>query len=170
MRGLDYYGHTVFEWVTEKLGSQATVCAGGRYDALVEHLGGNPTPAVGFAMGAERLLLLLETLAIAQNNVQAPAVFIIANGNEAMQNALIIAEKLRNANQNWQIITNTVGGGFKSQFRKADKSGAAFALILGEEEVAQGTISIKNLRQQEEQVTLLQQELIGYLQNELTSA
>ncbi|KTD28776.1 MULTISPECIES: histidine--tRNA ligase [Legionella] len=170
VRGLDYYGHTVFEWVTEKLGSQATVCAGGRYDALVEHLGGNPTPAVGFAMGAERLLLLLETLAIAQNNVQAPAVFIIANGNEAMQNALIIAEKLRNANQNWQIITNTVGGGFKSQFRKADKSGAAFALILGEEEVAQGTISIKNLRQQEEQVTLLQQELIGYLQNELTSA
>ncbi|ARG97629.1 histidine--tRNA ligase [Legionella micdadei] len=170
VRGLDYYGHTVFEWVTDKLGSQATVCAGGRYDALVEHLGGNPTPAVGFAMGAERLLLLLETLGLDHSHVQTPSVFIIASGDVAMQKALMIAEQLRNANPNWQVITNTVGGGFKSQFRKADKSGAGFALILGEDEVADGTISVKNLRQQEEQVTILQEDLIGYLQNGLASA
>lgn len=170
VRGLDYYGHTVFEWVTDKLGSQATVCAGGRYDALVEHLGGNPTPAVGFAMGAERLLLLLETLAVLQDNTPTPSIFIIASSDEAMREALVLAEKLRDANQDWLVITNTVGGGFKSQFRKADKSGAEFALILGEDEIARGTIGIKNLRKQEEQVTIPRQELIGYLQGELVEA
>ncbi|KTC93696.1 MULTISPECIES: histidine--tRNA ligase [Legionella] len=170
VRGLDYYGHTVFEWVTDKLGSQATVCAGGRYDALVEHLGGNPTPAIGFAVGAERLLLLLETLAVLQDNTPTPSIFIIASSDEAMQEALVLAEKLRDANQDWLVITNTVGGGFKSQFRKADKSGAEFALILGEDEVAQGTIGVKNLRKQEEQVTIPRQELISYLQGELVAA
>lgn len=170
VRGLDYYGHTVFEWVTDKLGSQATVCAGGRYDALVEHLGGNPTPAVGFAMGAERLLLLLETLAVVQDNTPIPSIFIIASSDEAMREALVLAEKLRDANQDWLVITNTVGGGFKSQFRKADKSGAEFALILGEDEITQGTIGVKNLRKQEEQVTIPRQELISYLQGELVAA
>ncbi|KTD36667.1 histidyl-tRNA synthetase [Legionella nautarum] len=170
VRGLDYYGHTVFEWVTDKLGSQATVCAGGRYDALVEHLGGNPTPAVGFAMGAERLLLLLETLAVVQDNTPIPSIFIIASSDEAMREALVLAEKLRDANQDWLVITNTVGGGFKSQFRKADKSGAEFALILGEDEITQGTIGVKNLRKQEEQVTIPRQQLISYLQGELVAA
>ncbi len=165
VRGLDYYGHTVFEWVTDKLGSQATVCAGGRYDALVEHLGGNPTPAVGFAIGMERLLLLLETLAIPQNGATIPFLFIIASGDEAMQEALLLAEKLRNTDKDWSIIVNTVGGGFKSQFRKADKSEAEFALILGEDEIAQGTVGIKNLREQGEQITIPQRELIQYLQD-----
>ncbi|CDZ78287.1 Histidine--tRNA ligase [Legionella massiliensis] len=167
VRGLDYYGHTVFEWVTDKLGSQATVCAGGRYDALVEHLGGNPTPAVGFAMGAERLLLLLETLAVPQELAKLPSVFIIASSDEAMQEALLLAESLRSSNPGWQIITNTVGGGFKSQFKKADKSGADFALILGEDEIARGEVSVKNLRTYEEQITISQNELNNFLKSRL---
>ncbi|WP_028388782.1 histidine--tRNA ligase [Legionella fairfieldensis] len=169
VRGLDYYGHTVFEWVTDKLGSQATVCAGGRYDALVEHLGGTPTPAVGFAMGAERLLLLLETLAISPETDKIPSFFIVATNEEAMQTALLLAEKLRADNHDWQIITNTAGGSFKSQFKKADKSGADFALILGEEETAHEKISIKNLRNRDEQITILQKDLPDYLRSHLKS-
>lgn len=165
VRGLDYYGHTVFEWVTDKLGSQATVCAGGRYDALVEHLGGNPTPAIGFAMGAERLLLLLETLAVEQDFAKMPSLFVIANGEAALQEALRLAETLRDENPNWQIITNTGGGGFKSQFKKADKSGADFALILGEDEITQKEVSVKNLRDYAEQITIPQTELNHYLRN-----
>ncbi|WED44379.1 histidine--tRNA ligase [Legionella cardiaca] len=167
VRGLDYYGHTVFEWVTDKLGSQATVCAGGRYDVLVEQLGGNPTPAVGFAMGAERLLLLLETLKTTLEQPKMPSVFIIATGEEAMQQALLLAEVLRDANIDWEILVNTAGGGFKSQFKKADKSNAEFALILGEDEISTNKIGIKNLRKQEEQVTIPQQELVQFLQNSL---
>lgn len=167
VRGLDYYGHTVFEWVTDKLGSQATVCAGGRYDILVEQLGGSSTPAVGFAMGAERLLLLLETLEISLQPKKMPSVFLIATGDDAMQQALVLAETLRDLNANWEVITNTLGGGFKSQFKKADKSGADFALILGEDEVKTSKISIKNLRQEAEQVTIPQQELVPFLLNAL---
>lgn len=164
VRGLDYYGHTVFEWVTDKLGSQATVCAGGRYDALVEHLGGSPTPAIGFAMGAERLLLLQETLE-SKEFAKNPSLFIIANSDAALQEALLLAETLRSNNQGWQVNTNTAGGGFKSQFKKADKSGADFALILGEDELAQKTVSVKNLRNYEEQITIPQTELNQYLQD-----
>lgn len=167
VRGLDYYGHTVFEWVTDKLGSQATVCAGGRYDVLVEQLGGEPTPAVGFALGEERLLLLLETLSISLDKQKMPSLFIIATGNKPMQQALSLAEILRNENSNWEIITNTVGGSFKSQFKKADKSGAELALILGEDEAKENKVSIKNLRKHEEQVTIAQVDLIQYLQNYL---
>ncbi|OCH98507.1 histidine--tRNA ligase [Legionella jamestowniensis] len=167
VRGLDYYGHVVFEWVTDKLGSQATVCAGGRYDVLVEQLGGSPTPAVGFAMGIERLLLLLETLQLASNPVKSSSLFIIATGEEGMQQALLIAERLRDMNASWEVITNTVGGSFKSQFKKADKSGADFALILGDEEAKTQTIGIKNLRKEEEQVTIPQQELARFIQNSL---
>ncbi|MBA2656907.1 MAG: histidine--tRNA ligase [Tatlockia sp.] len=164
VRGLDYYGHTVFEWVTDKLGSQATVCAGGRYDALIQHLGGNPTPAIGFAMGVERLLLLLEALDLTQATTKKPSLFIIANGNDAMYAALVLAEELRNQHQGWQIISNTLGGAFKNQFKKADKSGADFALILGEDEIAGKKVSIKNLRIHEEQITIPQSELNSYLQ------
>lgn len=164
VRGLDYYGHCVFEWVTDKLGSQATVCAGGRYDALVEHLGGSATPAVGFAMGIERLLLLIETLGVAQPQKKVKSLFIIASDDNAMLEALLLAEKLRLLNPKWQVITNTTGGSFKSQFKKADKSGADFALILGEDEIAAAKVSIKNLRTHEEQVTISQSELDDYLQ------
>lgn len=167
VRGLDYYGHVVFEWVTDKLGSQATVCAGGRYDVLVEQLGGNPTPAVGFALGIERLLLLLETLNLALKPAKSPSLFIVATGEEGMQQALLLAERLRDINADWEIITNTVGGSFKSQFKKADKSGADFALILGDEEAKSQTIGIKNLRKEEEQVTIPQQELARYIQDSL---
>ncbi|WP_239005174.1 histidine--tRNA ligase [Legionella sp. MW5194] len=164
VRGLDYYGHTVFEWVTDQLGSQATVCAGGRYDALVEHLGGNKTPAIGFAMGEERLLLLMETLHCAPQSCKKPSLFLIASGDEAMMRALTLAEELRQLNAEWCVMTNTVGGGFKSQFKKADKSGADFALILGEDEVKSGLVSLKNLRNQEDQVTIPQQDLATHLQ------
>ncbi|CEK10630.1 histidine--tRNA ligase [Legionella hackeliae] len=167
VRGLDYYGHVVFEWVTDKLGSQATVCAGGRYDVLVEQLGGNPTPAIGFAMGIERLLLLLETLNLSLKAAKSPSLFIIATNDEAMQQALAIAEMLRNVSADWEVITNTAGGGFKSQFKKADKSGAEFALILGEDEAKSHTIGIKNLRKEAEQVTIPQQELAKYIQSSL---
>lgn len=165
VRGLDYYGHTVFEWVTDKLGSQATVCAGGRYDALVEQLGSQPAAAVGFAMGTERLLLLMETLNLNLDEVPIPSVFIIANGDKEMQQALIIAEELRNKAPGWHVITNTAGGGFKSQFKKADKSGADLALIIGEDELRNDQVSIKSLRTQVDQVTIPRQQLSKYLQD-----
>lgn len=167
VRGLDYYGHTVFEWVTDKLGSQATVCAGGRYDSLVEQLGGNPVPAVGFAMGAERLLLLLETLSIDKQEGKIPSVFVIATGDAEMQNALMLAEMMHNDLPQWRVITNTVGGSFKSQFKKADKSGADFAAIIGENELKNNAVSVKNLREQSEQVTIAQDQLCSYLQDYL---
>jgi len=167
VRGLDYYGHTVFEWVTDQLGSQATVCAGGRYDVLVEQLGGNATPAIGFAMGVERLLLLMETLGATLNEAPVPSFFLVAVSDEARQQALLIAEELRDANPNWQVITNTAGGSFKSQFKKADKSGADYALILGDDELQQNKVSVKNLRRDEEQVTIFRQQLSACLKGYL---
>ncbi len=157
VRGLDYYGHTVFEWVTDKLGSQATVCAGGRFDKLVEQLGGNATPAIGFAMGAERLLLLMETLEVAPVLEPSPSLFLIAVGDIALQQALVLAESLRNDGNS--VNVQTAGGSFKSQFKKADKSGARLALILGDDEVRDETISIKDLRKEGQQVTIPQREL-----------
>lgn len=167
VRGLDYYGHTVFEWVTDKLGSQATICAGGRYDVLVEQLGGHATPAVGFAMGVERLLLLMETLGVTQKEASVPVFFMIAVSEEARQKALIIAEELRDASPAWQVITNTMGGGFKSQFKKADKSGADYALILGDDELQHDQVSVKNLRRDEQQVTIYRQQLSACLKGYL---
>lgn len=164
VRGLDYYGHTVFEWVTDKLGSQATVCAGGRYDRLVEQLGGDSIPAIGFAMGAERLILLMETLGLIQNdNPSVPSLFLMTSVPAGMNKLLAIAEELRDSHPKWRITTNTVGGSFKSQFKKADKSGADFAIILGENELINQQISIKNLRQKSEQVTLPYEQLEHYL-------
>ena len=148
VRGLDYYGHTVFEWVTDKLGSQATVCAGGRYDALFEQLGGQSMPAIGFAMGAERLLLLMETLNISLEEESLPTLFIIASNDDELREALIMAEELRDTTNTWRVITNTSGGGYKSQFKKADKSGAELALIIGENELRNKQVSFKSLRKQ----------------------
>ena len=164
VRGLDYYGHTVFEWVTEHLGSQATVCAGGRFDMLVEHLGGTATPAIGFAMGAERLLLLMEALEITPAVDQSPSVFMMATGDAALQRVMILAEELRNTHAR-VVIVNTAGGSFKSQFKKADKSGARIAVILGEDELRDQTITIKDLRGEEEQKTILQRELNQHIQS-----
>ncbi|WP_133127260.1 histidine--tRNA ligase [Legionella nagasakiensis] len=167
VRGLDYYGHTVFEWVTDKLGSQATVCAGGRYDKLVEQLGGNPTPAVGFAMGIERLLLLQETVVSKVFQELPPLIYFIAVGDEALQQALVLAEMLRDNEPQWNIIVHASGGSFKSQFKKADKSGARLALILGEDEVSQQQISIKDLRHASEQKTIAQHELKQHIKTHL---
>lgn len=154
VRGLDYYGQTVFEWVTDQLGSQATICAGGRYDMLVEFLGGTPTPAVGFALGLERIFLLMETLNLLNLNENKPFIFVIATSEEAILKALVMAESIRNAHPSINIITNTTGGSFKSQFKKADKSGARLALILGDDEIAKECVSIKDLRDEVEQLSI----------------
>lgn len=154
VRGLDYYGHTVFEWVTDRLGSQATVCAGGRYDALVEHLGGSVTPAVGFALGMERLLLLLESCGITETDDGSPLVYMICADGAPQLHALRLAETLRSSLGGAGVVVNTGGGSFKSQFKKADRSGARFALVLGEEECACGTVGLKDLREGGEQTSV----------------
>jgi histidyl-tRNA synthetase len=153
VRGLDYYTHTVFEWITDDLGAQSTVCAGGRYDGLVEQLGGRPTPACGFAMGVERLILLMETQAVTAPPCN-PDIYFIAAGEKAIPASLALAEKLRDALPNLQLVTNCGGGGFKPQMKRADKSQARFALILGENELERGEIALKPLRDGGEQITL----------------
>lgn len=169
VRGLDYYGKTVFEWVTDKLGAQGTVCAGGRYDGLVEQLGGKPVPAVGFAMGVERLILMLETLELIPESVTRTLdVYVCALGEGTDQAALLLADRLRNEVPSLRIQTHCGGGSFKSQMKKADKSGASYAIILGEDEVQQQKASIKPLRSDEEQVLLAQDELAGWLSSRLT--
>ena len=134
VRGLDYYCRTAFEWVTDKLGAQGTVCGGGRYDGLVSQFGGKPTPGVGFAMGVERLVLLLETLGVIPAELNRPAdLYVCAFGEPAELAALTLAEQLRSAIPGIRLLVNAGAGSFKSQFKKADKSGARFALILGED-------------------------------------
>jgi len=162
VRGLDYYGKTVFEWVTNKLGAQGTVCAGGRFDGLVEQLGGRATPAVGFAMGVERLVSLLEAEHVPEEQYR-PHAYLVQVGEAAQRQGLLLAEKLRDALPLLRLEVHCGGGSFKSQFKKADKSGAPLAMILGDEEVANGTIGIKFLREEAEQKLLPQQEAIDYL-------
>jgi len=155
VRGLDYYGLTVFEWVTDKLGAQGTVCAGGRYDGLVEQLGGKPAPAVGFAMGMERLLLLIETLGKVPAELSRQVdVYLVTLGGGTQQAAIRLAEQLRDALPGIRLVVHCGGGSFKSQFKKADKSGALYALILGEEEAAAGQVGLKPLRGDGEQLNL----------------
>jgi histidyl-tRNA synthetase len=147
VRGLDYYNKTVFEWVTNHLGAQGTICAGGRYDGLVQQLGGRATPGIGFAMGMERLVLLLTELAV-DNIPVAPVadVYVVAVGDSAYEMALSSVEILRSELPPCNIVQHTGGGSFKSQMKKADKSGARVALIWGEDEVAGGTVTVKPLR------------------------
>lgn len=163
VRGLDYYGQTVFEWVTEYLGSQSTVCAGGRYDLLVEQLGGKSTPAAGFALGIERLLLLQEALQQQPVAPPHPLIFFIAVGEEAIQQALVLAESIRSHHSDLSVFVNTAGGSFKSQFKKADKSGARLALILGEDEMREKVVGIKDLRDTSAQLTVPHAEVLDYL-------
>ncbi|MCB5162804.1 histidine--tRNA ligase [Marinomonas algarum] len=146
VRGLDYYGKTVFEWVTTHLGAQATVCAGGRYDGLVEQLGGKATPAVGFAMGIERLVLLLETLDLIPDEAKfATDVFIMSMGDEAELSSFVLAETLRQEAPDLVVLRHCGGGNFKNQMKKADKSAARFTVILGQDEVAGGVCQVKNM-------------------------
>ncbi|MCH2454667.1 MULTISPECIES: histidine--tRNA ligase [unclassified Idiomarina] len=163
VRGLDYYNRTVFEWVTTALGAQGTVCAGGRYDGLVEQLGGKATPAVGFAMGMERLVLLLQ-----EQNKLTPRrtvdAYLMPLGEEAELNAPRIAEQLRNELPDLRLVTHCGGGAMKKQMKKADKSGAEVALIIGADEIAQQQVTVKPLRTDEQQETLSWQALIERLQ------
>lgn len=149
VRGLDYYSKTVFEWVTTALGAQGTVCAGGRYDGLVEQLGGKPTPGVGFAMGIERLVLLLDGLnLIPKNTHDLIDVFIVALGEGCVEKAFQISESARSETA-LRVLQNAGGGSFKSQMKKADKSGAPLAIIIGEQELNSGQVIIKALRDNE---------------------
>lgn len=164
VRGLDYYNRTVFEWVTEKLGAQGTVCAGGRYDGLVSMLGGKATPGVGFAMGVERLVLLLETLELLPAELNRAAdVYVCAFGEAAELAALTLVERLRDELPGLRLLLNTGGGSFKSQFKKADKSGARYALILGDDELAARVVGCKPLRDDSEQQSVAWDALAEHL-------
>jgi histidyl-tRNA synthetase len=164
VRGLDYYSKTVFEWVTNELGSQGTVCAGGRYDSLVEQLGGKANFAVGFAMGIERLLALIEVSGYLPTT-RPVDVFMIRVGELAEREGLLFAEVIRNEVPGLKLQVNCGGGSFKSQFKKADKIGADYALILGDDEVSRGELSLKSLRDDQGQQTLSQQQVIAFLQD-----
>lgn len=164
VRGLDYYSKTVFEWVTSELGAQGTICAGGRYDGLIEQLGGKPNHAVGFAMGMERILALLETREDL-DTIQSIDAYMILVGSAAEKSGLLLAEKLRDSLPNLRLQMNCGAGSFKSQFKKADKSGADYALILGDDGVANNEISIKFLRKDVEQRTVTLAELIELIKN-----
>lgn len=160
VRGLDYYGKTVFEWVTDQLGAQGTVCAGGRYDGLIEQLGGKNNYAIGFALGMERLLSLVEM----QEDFNID-VYLINVGEKAAVFAMQVAEALRDNVENLKVMLHCGGGSFKSQFKKADKSGAEYAVVIGEDEAEQRQVSLKPLRHEGEQKNMSLDELIAQLQS-----
>ena len=162
VRGLDYYGRTVFEWVTDQLGAQGTVCAGGRYDVLMEYLGGRATPAVGFALGLERIVALLENQGTRLPDA-LPHLYVVTVGEQAQRQGLLLSERLRDALPKLRIVTHCGGGSFKSQFKKADRSGARYALVLGEDEVQRREIGIKPLRERKDQETVSYDALDGRL-------
>ena len=166
VRGLDYYTGLVFEWVTASLGAQGTVCAGGCYDNLVAQFGGPPLPAIGFAVGLERLILLMQQHA----NLPAlsPHACLLSVGLSAQVQALRIAEQLRSALPHLRLLTCCDGQSFQSQFKQADKSGAAIALVLGDKELAEQRITVKYLRETRDQITIAQTEVVKWLQNYLS--
>jgi histidyl-tRNA synthetase len=164
VRGLDYYCKTVFEWVTDQLGAQGTVCAGGRYDGLVEQLGGRSTPAAGFALGIERLLAMREAANIEVPQGQ-PDVYLLLQGESSSRKGLLLAERLRDECPGLSVLSNCGGGSFKSQMKKADKSGAVIAVILGENEIAENTVTVKFLREQKQQQTINQSDISEFLKN-----
>ncbi|APE06512.1 histidine--tRNA ligase [Alteromonas sp. RW2A1] len=154
VRGLDYYNRTVFEWVTDSLGAQGTICAGGRYDGLVEQLGGKATPAVGFAMGIERLVLLITTLSEEAQDDSFADVYVTAMGDDTQSYAIEVAEHLRNILPDARIMMHCGGGNFKKQLKRADKTGARLALLLGSDEMQSRNVGVKPLRDGQEQVTV----------------
>jgi len=167
VRGLDYYSLTVFEWVTKELGAQGTVCAGGRYDGLVEQLGGKSIAAVGFAMGVERLVSLLEQ-SPPKNLIDFPHIYLILAGDEASKLGFLLAESLRDLLPSLRIVTHCGAGSFKRQFKKADKSGAVLALILGDDELAEEKIGVKFLREKRDQETLSLADLAAFVSHHLS--
>jgi histidyl-tRNA synthetase len=166
VRGLDYYSHTVFEWVTDTLGAQGTVCAGGRYDGLIEQLGGRPNYAAGFAMGCERLISMLIDQEKAQTEY-ACDVYLVMRGAQTVRVAHKLAESLRDQMPQLTMLVHSGGGSFKSQMRKADKSGAKIALILGESEIEANTVGVKFLREASQQIEIAQDDLPPSLANML---
>ena len=169
VRGLDYYSRTVFEWITDALGSKGAVCAGGRYDGLVEKLGGRAMPAIGWAMGIERFVALYEACG-GKAPAERPDVFFAAVGEGTQTRAFSLAEELRDKVDGIRVAMNLGGGSFKAQMKRADKSGAAFALILGEQELSEGRIGLKPLRSGNEQESIALEELATVLQGKLNGA
>ena len=161
VRGLDYYNKTVFEWTTDRLGAQATVCGGGRYDGMVAQFGGKSTPASGFAAGLERLVLLLQTLEMDANT--SPDLYIVSADDDAFAQALCEADRIRSAFPGLGVVQHLGGGSFKSQFKRADKSGAAWAMVFAAEELAEGKVTLKPLRSDEQQMTLSREDLNTFL-------
>ncbi|MCI5763533.1 histidine--tRNA ligase [Actinobacillus porcinus] len=165
VRGLDYYNKTVFEWVTTALGAQGTVCGGGRYDGLVEQLGGHATPGVGFAMGLERLVLLVQEV---NKDIVLPSavdIYLVFAGEGTTVSAFQLAEKLRSELPHLRVMTHCSGGNFKKQFKRADKSGAKFALVIGESEVQNNQVVVKDLLGGAEQQTIAAADVVTYLKN-----
>ena len=168
VRGLDYYNRTVFEWVTDQLGAQSAVCAGGRYDGMIQHFGGPPTPGIGFGMGLERLTILLEE----SNRDDIPAenadIYFVIATDEGIPTAMSLAEKLRDQLPGIRLITHCGGGNFKKQFKKADRSGAQIALILGKDELEKQTVGIKSLRTESEQQEVSWLELVEKIRDQIS--
>lgn len=164
VRGLDYYSNTVFEWITNDLGAQGTVCAGGRYDGLVELLGGKPTPAIGCAMGLERLIELARERLERAADPDAD-VYIVVTDERYIAEALALAESIRDAEAGWRVVSHCGGGSMKSQMKKADRSGARAALIIGDDEYRDGTVTVKPLRADARQQTLARAAAVAALQD-----
>lgn len=167
VRGLDYYSHTVFEWITDALGAQGTVCAGGRYDGLVPQLGGKPVPAAGFAMGVERLLELVRSQDENLGAFRADA-YLVTAGDKAIAAGARLAERLRDDLPELRLVANMSGGSFKAQLKRADKSGATYALIVGDDEIDNNNVTLKPLRNKDAaQETLAYEALIELLAQKL---
>jgi histidyl-tRNA synthetase len=162
VRGLDYYNRTVFEWVTDSLGAQGTVCAGGRYDGLVEQLGGKATQGVGFAMGLERIVLMLQTLELDKSLVEVVDIYVTAMNGSVELYARQISEALRDALPQIKVMNHCGGGNFKKQMKRADQSGASIALIIGQDEMALQQVTVKYLREKQPQETVLIKELTHF--------
>jgi histidyl-tRNA synthetase len=169
VRGLDYYTGTVFEWISEALGAQNAVCGGGRYDGLVEDIGGAPTPATGFALGIERLIELLKAQNIQPPDLK-PHAYLVAVGNSADRTALTLAERIRDNVPDLRLLVDAGYGSFKAKLKRADRSNARFAIILGEDEVDSSTVGVKDLRTEIPQATMAQSELSAYLQTQLSES
>jgi histidyl-tRNA synthetase len=168
VRGLDYYSRTVFEWMTSELGSQATVCGGGRYDGLVAQIGGEPTPAMGWALGEERIIALMQSQGVQVEGNQ-PDIYVALVGERAEVAGLALVEQWRDQLAGCRIETNCGGGSFKSQLKRADKSGARYAVILGDSETEQEIAGLKNLRVDEPQLQLTWAQLPIELKRRLRS-
>lgn len=165
VRGLDYYNRTVFEWVGDHLGAQNTVCGGGRYDGLVAHLGGRPTPGIGFAIGLERLALIAAACGFRNTRDTLPHAYLIMVGPRAERQGLVLAERLRDQLPGLRLTVNCGGGSFKSQFKRADRSGARYALVLGDDELDSERIAVKTLRQDQVQQALSESALVDLLKD-----